>query len=163
MFLLRFVAILALAVWIGGWIALGGAAPVIFSVLDAHGGPAGRELAGRLFGEIFQRAQYGSWVLGLVVLLSLGARAALGPRPRRLGVRMWTATVMLAVSVATVFVIVPRIDRIRDSVAGPIANLPATDPRQITFGRLHGLSNGLMLLTILLGVGLTWAEVRDQH
>jgi hypothetical protein len=58
--------------------------------------------------------------------------------------------------------IVPRINAIRTTVHGSIASLPDTDARKTEFGRLHGLSNVLMLLTIGGGLGLLWGEVKDQ-
>lgn len=70
---------------------------------------------------------------------------------------------MLAISLVTMFVIVPAINEIRTAVDGAIAALPAADPRRVEFGRWHGLSSGLMLLTIALGLGLAWAEVHDPH
>jgi hypothetical protein len=163
MSLLRYVAVLILAVWVGGLAVLGGvAAPAIFSVLEAHDPATGRELGGVLFGDIFGRFQYLAWGLGAVLLLSLGLRAALGPRPRRLALRVWIAAAMLAVSVVTVVAIAPRIDAIQASVTGTIAALPDTDARKVAFGRLHGLANALMLVTLAAGVGLLWAEMRDQ-
>jgi hypothetical protein len=87
----------------------------------------------------------------------------LGPRPRRLGLRVWTATGLLAISLAGGLVIAPRIDAIRRSTEGPVAALPDGDARRTEFGRLHGLSNGMMLLTLLAGAGLMWAELRDPH
>ena len=111
---LRYLALIALALWIGGLVALGlVAAPQLFDVLEARQAAGGRELAGELFGSIFDRFQHVAWGLGGVLLASLGTRAALGPRPRRFAVRMWTVSAMLAASVVTSFVITPRIDTIR--------------------------------------------------
>jgi hypothetical protein len=70
---------------------------------------------------------------------------------------------MLAASLTTVLVIAPRIEGIRTSVSGPVAALPVTDARRAEFGRLHGLSNALMILTIVAGLGLVWAEMKDPH
>ena len=95
-------------------------------------------------------------------MLLFGARAALGPRPRRMALRVWTVVAMLALSIVTAEVIAPRITRVRDRVTGPIAALDEADPRKIEFGRLHGASNGLMLVTVLAGLGLLWAETRDR-
>jgi quinol-cytochrome oxidoreductase complex cytochrome b subunit len=160
---LRFASLLALVLWVGGLAVLGGiGAPTIFAVLESHDPIAGRALAGVVFGAIFERFQYLAWALGALLLLLIGARAALGPRPRWFGLRMWTVTLMLAMSLATGLVLAPRIDAIRESVAGPVASLPSTDARQIEFGRLHGLSNVLMLVTLLGGIGLLWAEMRDS-
>jgi hypothetical protein len=161
---LRYLALLALALWIGGLVALGAAAaPSVFAVLQAHDPIGGRELAGVLFGVIFTRFQQISWGLAGVILVSLSVRALLGPRPPRFAIRVWVVTAMLAMSLATVFAIVPRIDAIRASVKGPIAALPDTDQRKITFGQLHGASNGLMLVIVLSGVALMWIETRDKH
>jgi hypothetical protein len=163
MSLLRLASVLALAAWIGGLAVLGGlAAPTIFGVLEAHDPVAGRTLAGLVFGAVFERFQHLSWGLGVVLLLLLGARAALGPRPRRLAVRLWTVTAMLAMSLGTGLVLAPRIDAIRDRTPGTVASLPDTDPSKIEFGRLHGLSNALMLVTLVAGVGLFWVEMKDQ-
>jgi hypothetical protein len=161
---LRYVALVALAVWVGGLVALGAVtAPELFNVLQGRDPAGGRELAGELFGGIFDRFQHVAWMLGALLLVSLGTRAALGPRPRRFAVRMWTVLAMLLVSIATSLFITPRIDAIRLETSGTVAALAEDDPRKGTFGRLHALSNGLMLLTVLAGVGLIWVEMRDEH
>ena len=122
---LRYVAIVALAIWVGGWLALGGvAAPIT---------------AGPMFGAIFHRFQLISWGLGGILLLSLGARAALGPRPRRLAVRIWTVVLMILLSVAAEFVAARRSE----------------------FPHWHELSTGLVGVTLLAGLGLLWAESHD--
>ena len=162
MSLLRFVAVVALALWVGGLVALGVAAPTLFQVLEQHA-PNGRELAGAAFGDVFARFQHVAWGLGTALLASIGARAALGPRPRRTGIRIWIAATMLALSLASALYIAPRIERIRASVPGPVASLPATDARRVEFGRLHGASNALMVATIVFGLGLLWFETRDTH
>jgi hypothetical protein len=164
MSLLRFVAIVGLALWMGGLVALGAiTAPTLFSVLETAQGPAGRELAGAAFGAVFERFQYLALGLGLIVGASLGIRAAIGPRPRHFKLRLWSVIGLLVISGATAFVVAPRIDRIRTSVASPIAGLPETDSRRVAFGRLHGLSNALMVVTVLVGLGLFWAETTDHH
>jgi hypothetical protein len=164
MSLLRFASILVLALWVGGLATLGGlAAPEIFDVLERHDPEGGRALAGEVFGAVFQRFQHVAWVLGALLLGLYGLRALLGPRPRRLGLRVWTAAALLAMSLAGGLFIAPRIEAIRQSTNGPVAALPDGDSRRTEFGRLHGLSNALMIVTLLAGVGLMWADLRDQH
>jgi hypothetical protein len=161
---LRYLTFLALAAWVGGLAVLGGiAAPVVFAGLQAEHGMAGREIAGLLFGTMLERFQYVAWGAAAVLFLSYGLRAALGPRPRRTAVRIWTVTAMLAMSLITMFVLIPNIELIREGLDGAVALLPETEPRRISFGRLHGASTGLMLATILCGLGLAWAEMRDQY
>ena len=164
MALLRFASVLVLAIWVGGLATLGGlAAPEIFTVLERHDPARGRVLAGEVFGAVFQRFQRTTWVLGAVLLVLYGSRALLGPRPRRLGLRVWMATGLLAMSLVGGLVIAPRIDAIRRATNGPVAGLPDGDATRSEFGRLHGLSNGLMLLTLLAGAGLMWTELRDPQ
>lgn len=163
MSLLRLLALVALLVWIGGLFALGGfAAPTLFDLLQARDPQGGRELAGLLFGEILQRFQTASWAAGGALVASLIVRALLGPRPRWFFLRLWTAAAMLTASVVSVRLIAPRIDAIRQSVSGPVAALGDHDPRRVAFGRWHGLSTGLALLTVIGGLGLVYTEVRDS-
>jgi uncharacterized membrane protein len=164
MFVLRFASVVLLAIWVGGLAALGAVgAPVIFATLEAHDPSGGRTLAGAVFGAVFSRFQHVSWGIAALLLAVLGIRAALGPRPRRFGLRMWTIAGMLALSVTTELVLTPRIDQLRESTPGAIAALPDSDPRKMTFGRLHGLSNVLMVITLVAGLGLILAETRDTN
>jgi hypothetical protein len=139
------------------------AAPVLFDVLAARDPASGRELAGVVFGALFERFQQASWIAGAVLLLSLGGRAALGPRPRRFGLRMWVAAGMLAASVSSALYVTPRIERLRSGASGSMASLPDDDPARVEFGRWHAVSTGLMALTLAAGVGLLWMEATDRH
>jgi Domain of unknown function (DUF4149) len=164
MALLRFVAVAALALWVGGLVALGAiVAPTLFDVLETRDGLAGRETAGLIFGSVFEFFIQASWVLGGIVMTSLGLRAALGPRPKRMAIRTWTVAAMMGVGAVTAFVIVPRIDAARSRAAGPVAALATDHPVRVEFGRLHGASNVLALVTVIAGLGLLWVELRDQH
>jgi hypothetical protein len=161
---LRFAALLILAVWIGGLVALGGiAAPTIFGVLETLDPHSGRDAAGRVFGAIFDRFQRLSWGLGGVLVLLLITRRMLGPPPRLFSLRITALAIMLGISVTTSLVIAPRIVELRDGTPGGVSALSSHDPRKLEFGRLHGVSNGLMLVTLLAGLGLFWAETRDVH
>jgi Domain of unknown function (DUF4149) len=163
MSLLRFVSLLILALWVGGLAALGGvAAPALFDALGARD-PAGGGTAGWLFGLVFRRFQHVSWWLGGLLILLLGARAALGPRPRRLAVRVWVVAIMLTMSLTSALVLAPRIEAIRTQASGAVHALPDGDARKTEFGRLHGIANILMLITLAAGAGLMWAELRDTH
>jgi hypothetical protein len=161
---LRFLSLAALSAWIGGLATLGTTvAPAIFSVLDARDPVNGRELAGTLFGTVLRDFQHVAWICGSLLLVLLATRAMLGPRPARLAMRLTAVLGMLLVSVGTTRIVMPRIERIRGEVRGPIAGLQESDERRREFNRLHGLANGLMALTLLAGAGLLWFEVRDQQ
>lgn len=159
----RFVSLVALAMWVGGLLTLGlVAAPVLFDVLAAHDPVRGRTMAGLAFGAVFEADNRLTLFLGAVVAASLAWRAARGQRPRGLVWRSVVLAGMIAIAVVTGAVIGPRIDAIRASTPTAIADLPDTDPVKIEFGRLHGLSGGLLVGTVAGGLALIWMELQDS-
>jgi len=163
MFGLRVASLVVLALWVGGLAILGFvAAPAIFASLEGADPAAGRALAGLVFGSVFNRFQYLSLAIAAIFVSLLILRALLGPRPLRLAWRVWTVAAMVVMSAVTVFLISPRIDRLRAGVSGTIAALPDGDARKTEFGRLHALSNVLMLVTLAGGVGLIAMEAKDS-
>jgi hypothetical protein len=162
-FWLRFVAIVALALWIGGLTALGLiVAPVLFDVLAAHDPEAGRTAAGLAFGAILESFCRWALVLGAALAAIYAVRAARQPAGRGLIWRTVVLAAMLTAAVVTGSVIGPRIDAIRATTPTAIADLPDTDPVKITFGRLHGLSGALLLLTIGGGLALLYSETHPS-
>ena len=98
---------------------------------------------------------------GVVVPLSLSARAVLGPRPRRFALRVGLAVAMLAAVGYSGLVVSPRIERLQQTIGIAPSSLPEDDPRRVEFGRLHGLSSGVLLLPVLGGLLLLFYELRD--
>ena len=97
MLALRFAGLLALAVWVGGLVALGAiAAPAIFDVVTLRQIADGRTVSGAIFGEILRRFHLVAYACAAGVIGSLIIRAVLGPRPRWFAVRLAIAGVMLA-------------------------------------------------------------------
>ena len=72
------------------------------------------------------------------------------------------AAVMLGLSLTGGLWIAPQVAAIRDAVPGAVADLPDTDSRKTQFGRLHGISTTLAMVTMLGGVWLMWMEMRDE-
>ena len=162
MLALRYAAVVALAVWIGGLIALGAlVAPSIFGVLDASGMAGGRTLAGTLFGEILRRFHYVAYVCGAVVLASLAARGVLGPRPRRFSVRLAILAAILAATVYSGLVVSPEVVRMQQSIGAAPSTLASEDPRRAAFGRLHATSTALHVVALIGALGLVYGELRD--
>jgi len=157
----RFASLFLSALWIGGLAALGVAAPAVFAVLQLHDPMAGRTLAGEVFGAVLWRYQHVLWVAGGLQLALVGARAALGPRPRRFKLQLLVLVGMLAASSYSALVIAPRIDAIRTSTATSVAALPDDNPVKREFGRLHGLSNGLLALAFAGALALFWFDRRE--
>lgn len=161
MLALRYAAVLALALWTGGLTVLGAlAAPAAFDVLGASG-VEGRSLAASVTGEMLRRFNPIAYSCAALVLLSLGVRGVLGPRPRRFAVRIAGIAVMLAAAVYAGAVIAPRIEQTQRAIGAPPSTLAPDDPRRIEFGRLHGLSVSLQLVPLLGGLALLFWELKD--
>jgi hypothetical protein len=162
MLVLRYAALLALVVWVGGLVALGGiAAPAIFAVVAERQIADGRVLSGALFGEILARFTVVSYVSAGVLLLSLILRRILGPRPHRFAWRAGIGALMLAATVYGSLGVAARITQLQREIGVAPSLLPEADARRAEFGRLHGISTALQLIPLLGGLILMFWEIKD--
>lgn len=163
MLALRFAGLLAVAVWFGGLLALGTiAAPSIFDVVDSQQVASGRVLAGTLFGEVLRRFHPVAYACGVAILVSLLARAVLGPRPRYFAARAGIATLMLAAAVYSGMVLTGRIETLRQQIGVAPSSLDEGDPRRVAFERLHERSSALQLVPLVGGLALLVGELLDH-
>lgn len=161
--MLRYVYGLALVIWLGGMIVLGAiVAPTIFQVLPAADANAGRMLAGAAFGEMIARFHYVAYAAGAVLLVTLVAMAAIGPRPPRFAIRVMLAGLMLAIALYSGIAVLGEIDGIQREVGTLVSRLDAGDARRIRFDSLHLLSTRLMSLNVMLALALLYWEARDH-
>lgn len=164
MLVLRFATLLAIAVWVGGLLALGAiAAPAIFDIVAARGVPDARILSGAVFGEVLRRFHLVAYGCGLVILVALFARAVLGPRPRHFALRFAIATVMLGAALYSGIAVSQRIADVQREIGARVAasSLPEGDPRRAAFGRLHALSTLIQLVPLVGGMVLLGMETAD--
>jgi hypothetical protein len=163
MLALRFAGLLAVGVWFGGLLALGTiAAPALFEVIDSRQLADGRVLAGALFGEMLRRFHLVSYACGGAILLSLVARAVLGPRPRFFAIRAAITSAMVAAALYSGTTLTGRIDALRHEIDAAPSSLGEDDPRRAAFRRLHEQSTALQLVPLLGGLALLVAEILDQ-
>ena len=164
MLALRFAALVAIAVWIGGLLALGAiAAPAIFDVVASRGMADARLVSGAIFGEILRRFHLVAYGCGAAILLTLTIRAILGPRPRRFAIRLAIATIMLAAAVYAGLVLHHQIETLQRQIGVNVSasSLPNGDPRRVEFGRLHGRSALVQFVPIVGGLLLLFWELGD--
>jgi uncharacterized membrane protein len=162
MVFLRYVALLALVVWVGGLIALGAiAAPATFDIMAARQVANGRLLAGAVFGEVLRRFFYVSCGAAAVIFLSLTARRVLGPKPRHAGIRAGILVLMTGAMLYAGIVVAGRIAAIQATITVAPSTLPASDPRRVEFGRLHGISSALQLVPLIGGLALIFWELKE--
>ena len=158
----RYVYVLALAVWLGGMAVLGAiVAPATFQVLQASAPDNGRALAGELFGVVLTRFHYVAYAAGTTLLLALIAMRVLGPRPKAFAVRALLVFAMLLAAVYSGVYILGAIDAIQLEAGGLTSLLPAGDARRVRFDQLHQLSTRLMTANILGTLILLYWEARE--
>ena len=162
MLALRFVYVLALAVWLGGMAILGAVvAPTIFQTLQAADPESGRALAGLAFGAILARFHYLAYGCGILILVMLVVIALLGPRPKHFAIRCGIVVGMLLVAAYSGLVVLREIDAIQREVGTLPSRLPAGDGRRVRFDELHQLSTRLMMVDLVGALALLYWEARE--
>jgi hypothetical protein len=160
---LRYAALVALVVWIGGLVTLGAlVAPTAFAVVDARHVESGRMLVGFLFGAVFERFHLVAYAAGAVLLVSLIARRLLGPKPVHFGVRLGILCAMLAVTLYSGLILTGQVERTQVELGVPSSTLPAGDPGRLRFERRHHLSVAIAVITIVAGLVLVAYESAES-
>jgi hypothetical protein len=158
----RYAALLALVMWIGGLVTLGAlVAPAAFGVIEAQRGDSDRLLAGALFGVIFARFHLVAYGAAGVLFVSLVLRRLLGPKPIHFGVRIAVLAIMLGITLYSGLVLTRDVARTQAELAAPASTLPEGHPSRVRFERLHGWSVALALVAVAGGLLLLGYEAAD--
>ncbi len=161
MLLIRYLALAALVVWVGGMVILGLlVAPQTFRVLQAWNPADGRLLAGALFGAILRQFHFVAYACGVVLLVCLFVMKFLGPPPAFVA-RVALVVLMLALALYSGVPVTRQLAHVQSQVSGPISQLPNEDPRRVEFDRLHRTSTMLMTMNMGLGLVLLFWYVRE--
>ncbi len=160
MIALRYVYVVALAIWVGGLLTIGSVvAPSAFAALSPSEG--GDRAAAAVVGEVLRRFHTIGYAAGATLLATLILMKLVGPRPPGFGLRLGLVSAMLAFGVTTGAFIDPQIAAMRAESAVPIRSLAPMDPKRQRFGRLHGISTALMAATAVCGLVLCYWETRE--
>ncbi len=143
---------IAVAVWVGGMLAIGFiAAPVLFAQL------ADRTMAGNLAGEMFTITAWMGFACG--TYLALYVLFAKGWRAIQSGV-FWIVLLMLVLTAAGHFGVQPVLAQLKaDALPRQVMESALHD----RFAAWHGVSSGLYLLQCLLGVALVILQDRGRR
>ena len=159
---LRWLYLVALAVWLGGLVVLAATvAPGLFAALSPDGAALGRQAAAGAFAAILNRFHLVSYAAGAVLLVTLGAMGLVGPRPRPWAPRL---AVVLAMLAATFVVHVPvgrAMERLQADAGRLPSELSPDDARRTEFEWLHRLSTSLLLVNVAGGLVLLSWETRN--
>jgi uncharacterized membrane protein len=163
MLAVRYVALAALVVWLGGMVILGlVVAPTTFGVLQAADPANGRAFAGAVFGGILRRFHFVAYACGAILFFSLFVMKFVGPPPAGFEFRVAIVTTMLALALYSGIPVSREIAHIQSQVSGPMSALPQSDARRARFDRLHGLSTTLMTVNMGLGLVLLYWYARES-
>jgi hypothetical protein len=162
MLAVRYLALTALVVWLGGMVILGLiVAPSTFGVLQAADPANGRMMAGAVFGTILRRFHYVAYACGALLYISLFVMKFVGPPPQAFVLRAVIVFLMLGIAVYSGVPLTKELEQIQTQVTGPVSRLPETDPRRIRFDQLHQRSTMLMTFNMGLGLILLYWYVRE--
>jgi hypothetical protein len=145
---LRYVYVLALAIWLGGMVVLGAVVAPL--------------LGGAAFGAILWRFHYVAYGAGVLALVTLSAMALLGPRPRGFAVRSSIVGFMLVVALYSGFAVLREVDAIQQGVGGLPSSLPSLEVSRVRFDELHQRSTQLMMVNIAGALMLLYWEARER-
>jgi Domain of unknown function (DUF4149) len=151
---LRFLMLLALAVWLGALIFFPVVAQTSFAVLPST------HLAGLVVRGSLLTLHWMALISGTVFLASslIYNRAMLG-QSRVLSLSHVLVLAMLALTSISQFHIIPRMDTFRTS-AGEMASLAADNPMVQQFDSLHAWSTRLEGAVLLLGLIVLYSTAR---
>jgi len=152
---LRFLMWLALIVWVGGLIFFPVLAGTAFSVLPTP------HLAGLVVRRSLILLHWMGIVFGLVFLASsmLYSRAAHGAT-QVFSVRHLLVLLMLALTCISQFGIIPRMDKLRDTL-GDVASAAINSPVRMQFDALHVWSTRVEGGVLLVGLVVAYLTARS--
>lgn len=158
MLALRYFYLLALVVWLGGLLALGGVvAPAVFAALQQPHGPAAATLGSELLGGMLRSFSLGAYTCGTVMLAALAGMRVLGPKPVQFNLRVGIVATMLAAAVYSGEVAPRRAEARPRETAKPAARAL----HSLSFNGLHNLSAALMMVDVAGGLVLLYWEARE--
>jgi hypothetical protein len=151
---LRFIILLALAVWIGALVFFPVVAQTSFTVLPST------HLAGLIVRNSLIDLHWMGLFAGIIFLACsvVYNRVALG-RPRIFALSHVVIFIMLVLTAISQFAIIPRMDMLRIS-AGEISVLPAGNPIRAQFDSLHVWSTRIEMAVLVLGLLVLYLVAR---
>jgi Domain of unknown function (DUF4149) len=141
-----------LLLWAGAALGFGLlSAPLLFRELPS------RDLAGRLAGLIVGRLDGAAWIAFGLAGLSWAGRWVAEVKEELIGpIRLWSSALLVALlmSLASSFIVTPRLREIRGRIQAPMESLSPDHPDRAAYQKAHGLSRNLFFLRLLLALGL---------
>ena len=151
----RFLIIFTLGTWVGA-----GLFTTLVVARAAFGQLPTPDLAGAVVGYTLTRLHIAGITLGAIFL---AAAAANGGRAELAKPAALLVVLMIVLTAASQFGVTPRMAALREQMTrehGSIAATPRDDDARRSFGKLHGVSASLELVTLLSGVTALFLTAR---
>ncbi len=154
-FFLRWLQTLSLMLWVGAIVFFSFfVAPSAFSALPS------RHLAGTLVSLVLTRLHQLGIVAGILYLVGGIVLSTIAPAaPRVLSARHLLIVLMLVLTIASQWIVAPRMVALRSAMVS-IDATPADNPLRVEFNRLHRWSVWLEAGTLLLGLATLFLHLR---
>ena len=149
---MKIVTIVAISAW------LGVLAFLAFVVAPAAFGTLERGAAARLVSVIMPRYHWIGLGLGVIALIAILVRRSEGVRSWWDSLPLLLVLLMLALTAASLFVLLPRIESLRDAALAARAAGQEGAPPVVRFRQLHALSSLCGVGVLLAGAGALVVE-----
>ena len=153
--MIRFLALLSLAIWLGAIFFFALMAPTVFAVL-----PTNHQLAGEIISPLLEKLHWvgaSCGVLFLILSMTSNQLRTGAIRPFRTSHLLVTA--MLGLLAISQFGLAPRMLAMRNQMV-VIDNVPKDDPVRVAFNDLHHWSTRLEGTVFVLGLGVLYITSR---
>lgn len=162
MLAVRYVALAALAVWLGGIVTIGLlVTPITSRILEAVDPTAGAALATALVAIILSRFHLLAYGCGALIVLCLLAMKFVGPPPRAFVARIVIVVTMLVLEAASGLPLAREMRRLQPQVSGGVDRPATGDARRQRFEQLYRASAALMMMNGAFGAVLLFWYVRE--
>lgn len=153
--LLRALILILIVLWLGGVMFFPVVAATAFSTLpDTHA-------AGTIVGKCLRILHYEGLFAGTFLIVLLLAAHRFRAYTRNIGLPVFFALVMLALTAFSQFWIIPRMEGYRLAAGGAVDAVAASDPNRVAFNRLHVISERVEEGVLLAGVVLVILVARE--
>jgi hypothetical protein len=153
--LLRALILILIVLWLGGVMFFPVVAATAFSSLpDTHA-------AGTIVGKCLRILHYEGLFAGTFLIVLLLAAHRFRAYTRNIGLPVFFALAMLALTAFSQFWIIPKVENYRIATGGAIDTVAADDPNRIAFNKLHVVSERVEEGVLLAGLVLVVLIARE--
>ena len=162
--LVNYLGLLLLGMWLGAAVYFSAiVAPSAFAVVRTYQSVNAGEVAGALVNRNLAAINLCGFVVGVFLFGTCFVRFRKVARPAFMIEMISVATLSLATAAGN-WIIAPKIRALRLTLQAPIDQLALTDPRRISFDRLHAYSvKALSVAMIAALLGFVMIALRARH